>query len=194
MKKHIFGFVLFSFIVASFALVYAFFSAPSIPSRETVKPPVTAPVEVRSEKPMCNYKRTKDFSYSVESANYFADKNLLMTKVTLSWNGNGAPPREISVQPRVFTLGDTEVTFPLKSGTFVEPFKNGNTKTIYLESDWRVSQYKNNSPNFYVVFDVSDNVSGKNLTSEKVNIAEAHQILYVYGDDSVIKRSKFAEK
>ena len=41
MKKHILGVALFSFIVASFAFIYAFFYAPSIPSKEAVKPPLS---------------------------------------------------------------------------------------------------------------------------------------------------------
>ena len=184
MKKHIFGFVLFSLIVVSFALIYAFFFAPSIPSKESVRPPVPQ-TEVRTERPACYPKRLKDFSYEVISANYFAEQGKLVSKVKLYWNGNGAAPKRISVSPRVFTLDDSEKSTSLKAEALINPFEDGNSKTISIESKYVLSDNGSGPANFYVVFDVLDNSSGTRLTSEKVNLSEAFHILYVYGEVNV---------
>jgi hypothetical protein len=104
MKKHIFGFALFSLIVATFAFIYTVFYAPSMPSKNAVKPPVSQ-METRSERPTaCFPRRTKQFSYTIDGANYYVENNVLVSKITLYWNGSGAPPAKISVQPRIFMM------------------------------------------------------------------------------------------
>jgi len=187
MKKHIFGVALFSLIVASFALVYAFFYAPSIPPKEAVRPPVSQ-TETRTEKPTaCFPKRLKDFSYEIVSANYFAEQSKLVTKVKLYWNGNGEAPKKISVQPRIFSIDNYDKAISLKTETLNEPFTDGNGKTFTVESKFVLNGVGDGPPNLYVVFDFSDSTSGNYLTSEKPGLAEAFHILTVYGESSVIK-------
>jgi hypothetical protein len=187
MKKHVFGFALFSLIVASFVFVYAFFSAPSIPPKEAVKPPLSR-TETRTGKPTACYpKRLKDFSYEIVSANYFAEQGKLVTKVKLYWNGRDEAPATISVQPRIFSIDNYEKAINLKTETLSEPFADGNGRTFSVESKFVLSGMKEGPPNLYVVFDFADGASGNYLTSEKAGLAEAFHVLYVYGESSVIK-------
>lgn len=187
MKKHIFGFVLFSFIVVSFGLIYAFFYAPSIPSKEAVKPPA-AQTETRNERPYsCPTRRVKDFSYEVESANYFADQGKLISKVKLYWNGKGPTPKNISISPRIFTLDTYEKSTALSAETFYNPFERGNSVTVSIESKFIPNGVGSGPANLYVVFDALDSTSGAYLTSEKINTSEAFHILYVYGEGSETK-------
>jgi hypothetical protein len=186
MKKHIFGFALFSIIVASFVLIYTFFYAPSIPPKNAVKPPVSQ-VE-KAEKPYACYpKRLKDFSYEIVSANYFVEQSKLVTKVKLYWNGNGEAPNKISVQPRIFSINNYDNAISLKTETLNDPFVDGNGKTFTVESKYALIGEGNGPLNLYVVFDFADSVSGNYLTSEKPGLAEAFHILTVYGESSVVK-------
>ena len=192
MKKHILGVALFSLIVASFALIYAFFFSPSIPPKEAVKPPVSR-TETRAEKPTsCYPKRMKGLNYTIESASYFEEHHKLVTKVNLYWNGNGEAPKKISLQPRMFQANNNEIQLPLKYQTIVNPFESGNSTTVSCESQFVFdgtgdSSTDLNPVNLYLAFDLLDAPNGNNLTSEKPNLAEAFHILYVYPESSVIK-------
>ncbi|GEM_PF-3775163 len=187
MKKHILGVALFSLIVASFALIYAFFFSPSIPPKEAVKPPVSR-TEIRAEKPTsCYPKRSKEFNYTIDGANYYVEKNVLVSKITLHWNGSGAPPAQISVQPRLFMIDNSENPKSLTAETLNDPFKDGNTKTMTVDSKFVMNAAGNGPPNLYLVFDILDTKSGKYLTSEKVNLAEAFHILTVYPEKSELR-------
>jgi len=187
MKKHIFGFALFSLIVATFAFIYTVFYAPSMPSKNAVKPPVSQ-TETRSERPTaCFPRRPKQFYYTIDGANYYVENNVLVSKITLYWNGSGAPPAKISVQPRIFMIDNSENPKSLKAETLIEPFKDGNSKSLTVDSKFVINGVGNGPPNLYVVFEVLDAESGNYLTSEKVNLAEAFHILTVYPDSSELK-------
>ena len=186
MKKHIFGFILFSLIVASFVFVYAFFYAPSIPSPEAVKPPVPR-TETRAEKTYCYPKRSKNFSYTVESANYYAEQRKLVTKVRIHWNGRSEAPKKISIQPRILTADNYEKNIALKAETFVNPFMDGNDKTVTVESKFVLDVIGSGPPNLYVALDFADALSGIALSSEKAGLSEAFHILYVFPESSQIK-------
>lgn len=183
MKKHILGLALFSLIVASFALIYAYFYAPSIPPKEAVRPPASQ-AETRTERPYFCPSRKKDFSYEIVSANYFAEQNKLITKVKLYWNGNGEAPKKIAALPRIFTVDNYDKALPLKTEILVNPFENGNGKTFTFESKFILSEKGNGPPNLYIAFDFSDSETGNYLMTEKSGLAEAFHILYVYGERS----------
>ena len=105
MKKHIFGFVLFSLVIASFALVYAFFNAPSIPPAEAVKPPV-APTETRAEKP---YDRN-NLSFEVLSSQYFVKENKIVSQIRVKYNGSiRVAPSKIYVNTTFSSVGTYSV-------------------------------------------------------------------------------------
>ena len=184
MKKHIFGVALFSLIVASFALIYAFFFAPSMPSKEAVKPPVSK-IETREEKPVsCNLKKMKPVSYTVVSSSFLAEKSVLKSVVTLRWNGSGEAPKKISIQPRFFTNENYASAKVLNTETIIEPFKDGNSKIVNLETNFVLQNPGRVAPNFYVLFDVMDSVTGAFLTDERNGLGEAYQVLYVHPDNT----------
>ncbi len=189
MKKHIFGFVLFSLIVASFVLVYAFFNAPSIPPKEAVKPPI-ARTETREEKPyLCNLRRNK-ISYEVQSSELDVATYKFISKLTLHWDGYGTPPKEILVEPQLFTLDNVEkaVENPkiLSTKTLINPFKTDSKTTVLIISDQVLIGLSKNE-NVYVAFNILDVETGNYLTKVKPSLNEAHQVLLSYSKNSTTK-------
>jgi hypothetical protein len=184
MKKHIFGFLLFSFIVASFGLIFAFFYAPSIPPKESVKPPVPQTVE-RVEKPYsCPTKRNK-ISYEVLNSKFDLDGNELISKVKVSWTGSGAPPSQIYVRTELFTLVRNELTKTLETVTFEEVFENRSEATLIVVSKLdKVDSKIDEKQNLYVTFNFSEEFPTENYSNSGKNVAEAHPVLFVHGDVS----------
>ena len=183
MKKHIFGVALFSLIVASFALIFAFFFSPSIPPKEAVKPPVSK-TETREAKPTsCFPKKMRPVSYTVVSSSFLAEQSVLKSVLTLRWNGSGEPPKKISIEPRFFTNENYANATVLNAETIIEPFKDGNSKIVNLETKVLLQNPGRTVPNFYVLFDVTDRENGTILTDERNGLGEAYQVLYVHPDN-----------
>ena len=185
MKKHIFGVALFSLIVASFALIYAFFFAPSIPPKESVKPPASK-IETREEKPTsCYPKKMKPVSYTVESSSFLADKNILKSKIILQWNGNRfEPSKKISIQPRFFTNENYANAKVLNTETIVEPFKDGYRTIVNLETKIVLQNPGRVVPNFYVLFDITDGETGTVLTDDRAGLSEAYPVTYIHPNNT----------
>lgn len=203
MRKHIFGFALFSLIFAAFALIFAVFYAPSIPLNEVVKSPLLETHEVTPTG--CYPKSLQDFTYEIVSANYFAKKGKLVTEVKLNWNGDNEFPKEINIQPRIFTIDNFDKEFPLRQKNLVEkstllkiqtltnPFALGYSKTFVIESKYVIvgkeieSRYvivgkERVLPNLYVAYDFSESANEILLTNKKAGFAEAVQVLFVHSD------------
>jgi hypothetical protein len=188
MKKHIFGFVLFSLVVASFALVYAFFNAPSIPPVEAVKPPV-AQTETREEKPyFCNFRRN-NFSYVVQSSQFDLDNNKLTSKVKVYWNGNGNPPEQIYLTGNLFTLDQKGTSKSIEPMVFTGAFNNRREATLVVLSNIGNETKFDRRQNLYVNLKFSENDTSENSSKPGKNLAEANQVLFVHGEGSVIKNT-----
>lgn len=192
MKKHIFGFVLFSLIVASFVLVYVFFNAPSIPPKEAVKPPISR-TETREEKPYyCNLRRNK-ISYEVQNPHLSLSFGQLTAKLKLNWNGMGKLPKEVYVTPYIFTLDNTKETFTASesiltrfnksnlefsnSKFLIEPFNDSNEIEIAIQSTISNSKLLEENNNYYVVFDISTEKSEKGSFDVAKKLEEAKSVL-----------------
>ena len=193
MRKHIFGFALFSLIFAAFALVYAFFYAPSIPPIEAVKPPISQ-AEMRTEKPYsCQFRRNK-VSYRVQSSELNVEKNKFISKMTIYWNGNDNPPKEIIVEPKIFTLENVEKTTEnskaLTKKVLVEPFKNKAEATFLIESDITGENLILGNKNIYVIFNIIDGENGKYLTGIAPSFDDTYQVLLTNNE----KNLKFLQK
>jgi len=186
MKKHIFGFVLFSLIVASFVLVYAFFNTPSIPPKEAVKPPI-ARMETREEKPYyCNLRRNK-ISFEVQNSQFDLDKNELTSKVKVYWNGNENPPKQIYLTGNLFTLDQKEISKTIEPMVFTGTFNNRREATLIVLSKIDKEIKFDERQNLYLNLKFSENDSSENYSKPSKNLAEASQVLFVHGENSVIK-------
>jgi hypothetical protein len=185
MKKHIFGFLLFSFIVASFGLIYAFFYAPSIPPKESVKPPVALTVAPAEKTYTCPTRRSK-VAQEIQSAQFDANKNELITKVKVSWNGYGNPPKQLFVRPNLFTLERYEdLVGSLEPQKITDVFKNRSEATLVIISKIDRSNTKlNERENLYVSVDFSED---EKFSSPAINLTEAHEVLWDHGDNPTVK-------
>lgn len=189
MKKHIFGFTLFIFIFASFALAYTFFTAPAIPSKDAVKPPVSQ-TETRVEKPYSCHFKQKKLSYEVLSSQLDADKNQLTSKVRVIWTASGEPPKEIFVRTELFTLDQSETSISFEPLAFTKVFENRNEATLVILSDLKKANGKiDGRENLYVNFELSENNPAENFSKPSRDLARAYQVLFIHDKISMDKNS-----
>ncbi|HVE55841.1 MAG TPA: hypothetical protein VNB22_03370 [Pyrinomonadaceae bacterium] len=193
MKKHIFGFVLFGLIVASFALVYAFFNAPSIPPVEAVTPPV-AQTETREEKPYyCDLRRNK-LSYEVLSSQYFVEENRIVSQIRITFNGSiRTAPSKIYVNTTFSSVGNIGKDGFGDSQIVENPFSDSREKVVTITS--RVTNEEKIKPNenLYILALVTDYDSSRNYKNSE-DITQAKAVLFVYGKNSVTNDVKMRGK
>jgi hypothetical protein len=182
MRKHIFGFALFSLIFASFALVYAFFYAPSIPPQEAVKPPISQ-TETRNEKPYsCQLRRNK-LSYEVLSSQFDWDKRELTSKVKIFWNGYGESPTQIFAKIELFTIEENGFSESLEPMAFTKVFENRTEATLIIirkldEANKKLSK----GQNLYIDFNFSENYPEVDYVKSSKNLSQAYQVLFIHGE------------
>lgn len=186
MKKHIFGFALFSFIVASFVFTYAFFSAPSLVSKEAVKPPV-AQYEPREEKPYsCNLRKNK-LSYEVLSSQYLVDENKIVSKIRIDYNGSiRVAPSKIYVGTTFSSAGNIGKNGYGDQVTIENPFSEGRERIVTIVSNVTDGKKIDIDENLYVTVTVGD-YDGTTDYRRNGEITQAKSVLFVYGKDSLPK-------
>jgi len=179
MKKHIFGFVLFGLIVASFAFVYAFFNAPSIPSTETVKPPV-AQTETPEEKPYyCNLRRN-NLSYEVLSSQYWLEDNLIVSKIRVTYNGSiRVAPSKIYVNTTFSSVGNIGKDGFGDSQIVENPFSESREKIVTISSKVTTANKLQPNENLYVLASVTD-YDGSTNYKRSGDVTEAKAVITVY--------------
>jgi hypothetical protein len=166
-------------IVVSFALVYAFFTAPLIPPNETVKPPISQ-TETREERPYsCQLKRNK-FSYEVLSSQFDLDKNELITKVKVTWNGYGQPPEQIYIKTELFTLDQKKSVKSLDPIKFSGMFENRREATLIVISKTGKENNFDERQNLYSKLQVTESFPFNNYSNADKNLEEANQVLIVH--------------
>jgi hypothetical protein len=186
MKKHIFGFALFSFIVASFVFTYAFFSAPSLVSKEAVKPPVSQ-YEPREEKPYsCNFRKNK-LSYEVLSSQYFVDENRIVSRIRVSLDDSVAPSR-IYVGATFSSAGNIGKNGYGDQLTVENPFSEGREKIVTIVSNVTDGKKIDIDENLYVTVTVAD-YDGSTNYRRNGDVSQAKSVLFVYGKSSMDKLS-----
>jgi len=183
MKKHIFGFMLFSFVIASFAFVYTFFNVPSIPPVEAVKPPVSQ-AETREEKPYyCNLKRN-NLSYEVLSSQYFVEENKIVSQIRVTLNGSiRVAPSKIYVNTTFSTVGNIGEDGFGDSQIIENPFADSRQKLVTVVSKVSRSKKIDVGGNLYVLASVTDYDGSVNY-KRGGDVTEAKAVLFVYGKNS----------
>lgn len=178
MKKHILGFAFFALIVASFVFVYAFFSAPSLPPKEAVKPPV-AMTETRVEKPyFCRYKSNK-LSYEVISSQFIASENKLVSKIKVSWNGYAEAPNKVYLTSLFTAVKNNQKETFGSVEILDQPFKNSNEKIVTLKTSASGNTKITEKSNLYARFSLNDNLS-KDKTNDESSLSEPQQVLFIH--------------
>lgn len=191
MKKHIFGFMLFSFVIASFALIYAFFNAPSIPPVEAVKPPV-AQTEPREEKPyFCNLRRN-NLSYEVLSSQYLVKEDKLVSQIRVNYNGSiRNAPSKIYVSTTFNTAGNMGEE-GLRASQIVEnPFSDNREKIVTISQ--QLTNKLTRSENLYVIASVTD-YDGSINYKRSGDVTVAKPVLFVYGKNAASNDVKMRGK
>jgi len=184
MKKHIFGFALFSLIVASFVFIYAFFRAPSIPTKEAVLPPVTIS-ETRSERPVYCPSRTKKLSYEVLGSEFDINNNKLRSKIRLPYNGRDMEFKQIFATAKLFTLDQKELPMTLKTVSIMKLDYKADETTLIIFSELDKNKKINEGQNLYVTFKISEDNIPESYADSTKNLTEAHEVLLVHGEKSV---------
>lgn len=192
MRKHIFGFAVFSFIFASFAIVFAFINAPAIPKGDAVE--VFGVPVYKSEKPSSCHKSAKEIKnvrYSVLSSEYFSGDETLVTVIKVDWNGDNDLPKEIAAEVSYSTAKNWRGRNFVTVKRFVNPFADSRSKimTIVSKVKYDNGDTLNSKDNNYAIVNVSDNVR-KVLESELRNdLIEPTPIVYVHGEKSKVNTS-----
>lgn len=189
MKKHIFGFMLFSLIVASFGLVYAFFYAPAIPPKEAVKPPVPQMVSRTEPRSYCNLNKNK-LSYEVLSSQYFVDENKIVSKIRVSLNGSvRVAPSKIYVGTSFSSAGNIGGKGFGDYQTVENPFAESREKIVTVVSKVWDGKKIDIDENLYVLVSVTD-TDGSTNYKKNTDVTQAKAVLFVYGDKSKIVNRK----
>ncbi len=184
MKKHLFGLAIFSFIVTSFAVAFAFFYAPPIPQVAEVKVNYG---DYGAEKSMVGYGKTscfrnsrKQLSSEVISSHYLADENKIISKIKLVWNGAGAPPKIIH-STTMFSTSENrnEDSFAVVE-ILEKPFQYSTEQTVTIVKEVSDTTMKERD-NLYVVSSVFNYTDGEN-GSLNIVFSERKAVLTIHGN------------
>ncbi len=176
MRKHILGFGIFNLIFASFALVYAFFYAPAIPPKETVKPPI-AQTETQAEKPyFCNL-RKNNLSFEVLSSQYFVNENKIISKIRVTFNGSiRVAPSKIYVATTYSSVGKNGFG---ENKVLEDPFVDSRELVVDVVSKVSGGKKIDIDENLYVWVSVTDYDGSRNY-KKSGDFSDAKAVLFVY--------------
>ena len=182
MRKHIFGFALFSFIFLSFAAVFALFRAAPVVNVavEEILPP-----NFTVEKETYCPKRTQSnaLSYEIIGSYFFYDESRIVSRIRISWNRNTPPPAKIYVTTKIASASGENIF--VKGSGIESPFAESNSQIITVVS--RISNRESvKDSNLYVSANVTDDKDSVNY--EKSNGAPPTQVIFVHGESSIIKK------
>jgi len=183
MKKHIFGFMLFSFIFASFALTFAFFHAsPNVSVKKTKQ------TEYPAERPVYCPKKQQGIDYRVLDSQFDLDSGEFVSNIHLNWTKSGKAPKKIFVNTQFFTLENGREKVSDETQMFTEPFGDfkATTITVRHKSVNELSVYINE--NLYVSFDFSQDEFSNDLGERSEDLSKINQVLFIHGEASRIKK------
>lgn len=185
MKKHILGFAVFSFIFLSFAAAFAYFYAPPIPPVAVVKQPVYR-VDTRTS---CrtNPKKEENVSYEVISAQYDYDRDEVVSRIKLTWNGNGVKPKRVTVASSLTAEGKAGTVGSSLPQIFENPFSASAASIVTVETPLRTHRKPATDKNLYAYFVVTDENS--KLTTEAGELSGVPTpVVFVHGEKSISRK------
>lgn len=122
MRKHLYGFALFAFIVASAAAVYAFIHTPNFIAEEVrLESSVPAPIEKIPD--------IDPLTYELKSFNIDLEKGIGTVEMKLNWNVGDKPPAGIRFDFGVAISGKPYAGTQVGSYYIDKPFSGGRSST-----------------------------------------------------------------
>jgi len=187
MKKHLLGLGIFSFIVVSFGIVYAFLFAPKIP-----QVPQVEDTRLYSVRNMCEIKSISKPNNRLEvvSTQYDLDEKKVISQIKINSNTYGKIPKVVKAEVSLFKVEQVEQVEPKniileqKTASVINVSEELNYAVFTVSVDLTKNPTLNQKDNFYAVFDVylPDGSVLKKITTEP------NSVLFVHGENSIIKK------
>jgi hypothetical protein len=172
MRKHIIGFALFIFIVASGVMVYAFLYTPPMPGIEEVKLPVT----IGEQREVGVKEEASALSTELKSFTVDLEKRQATIDVRLDWNSADKPPAGLILDFGVTSADRPFAGIGLGYQNLNRPFASGRTvrRTFVLD----LKDFSGLSPKdtFYGYIDVTDIAELSRSSSRAIYVEKNHMI------------------
>ena len=184
MKKHIFGFAIFSFIFVSFALAFAYFYAPPVRQITEIKPLLVEP----EYSPTSCRKKLKEIKSEVVDSQYIAGQNKVISRIKVSWSGIGVAPEKLYVTTLISSVDEKDKK---SFGTYEildKPFIDDLEKVFTLVSRNSNNHKIDKKTNLYARFSVTDSYTTGESSEENIKLTQATPVVYVHGDSPVGKK------
>ncbi len=179
MKKHLFGFAIFSFIFASFAVAFAYFYAPPIPQISVIEENEPFQLITESvEKTSCFGVTKKDISYQIQYTQYDSDNDQFISKMYVTWKGNGEAPKKLFVATKIYTLEQRKFAEHFSSMVFTEPFENSKTAMLIVKFKIPENLF-DKKQNLYATFNFSES-SNDEYEFSSGTTTESQSVLYFH--------------
>ncbi|MBA2380113.1 MAG: hypothetical protein H0V76_11130 [Blastocatellia bacterium] len=175
MKKHFAGFALFTSIIVLTIAAFAYFGALSIlrlPTHIYTEPKDCFALPPAVQKPL---------TFKVEAVQYDSDRQKMISRVSVRWNGFGSPPADLYLTQRVLTGTGRGSQLFLGNKTVTAPFQGERFAIVEFESDLAGSPI-DPSENYYSEIAVSDVPLIRH--QDTVEFSEPFQVLYSHGRNS----------
>ncbi len=182
MKRHLLGFAIFSFIFASFAVAFARVYVQEIPSISEVN---QQPVYHSEIKTSCwkKSKQSKNIQYEVISSQYFYGENEVVSKIKLTWKGDGNVPKKINVVAKFSSTGNSSKVTVENSQFFESPLSDSNSSFIKVVSKLGVKDRFDRKKNLYAHFTIFDENSETNNPKTFASLSPT-PVVFVHNGDS----------
>ncbi len=177
MRKHVVGFAVFSLIVGSFVVFYAFVFPPLIPD---IGESDTA--EQNGRKGSTGSLR-QGISHKVESVHFDLGSDKLISKIDVNWRGES--PADLFVKIRLYSPHDLDIVV---FDTLTDANLDGMGGVVWFsEEQIPYATRIERTQNLYASFEVSD----RPFESEETTGASGpvlKEVLFVHGDRSIIQK------
>ena len=187
MKQHILGLAIFSFIFASFAVVFAFFNTPSLPEIAEAEQNNNGKQPFFSYGNFCSRGSRKNLSVEVVNSELHFDKGRIISEVKLTWNGVDTPPKGIYLLTTVNSIS-AEKSVNSFDGVYrilKNPFENATEKTIKVVSRMSVNKQIKTEDNLSVIAIASEFTDDQTEETNK-SYSERKEVVFVHGENSII--------
>ncbi|MBC7901236.1 MAG: hypothetical protein H7070_14415 [Saprospiraceae bacterium] len=176
MKKHVFGFVIFSVIVVTFIAI--FFAA------DRLRMPSVNEVEIRDERVIvsCPTSRSAVLPHKVQSVQFDLDSKKLIVKIRV---GVGRSPQKLFVNAKLSDLNGFSFDF-VETATVA--LNNRNEAYLSFETYVPDSERIDRTQNFYFSAVVSESAFTDVEHLQNNGAAHMRQVLFVHGNASILKK------
>jgi hypothetical protein len=185
MRKHIFGFALFSLIFVSFAVVFALFRTTPISTVREIKPPVI----VTEEKNYCPKKTAEAnaISHEIIGSSFFYDESRVVTTIRIWWNKTSPPPAKVYITTHFSEIGSVDGKGFGDEKILENPFAESNEKIVTVVSRVSNREAIDKNVNLYVFANVTDYADSMSYMKGGETVI-AKEVLLVHGESSIIKK------